>query len=215
MGGRTLRFLPRTCPTGAQRDDIHDASFRGEVAEDFTCSLTRQSLYRLTIVCILKFAAKEATLKRLASGSNRYVCLALKTLPPFAMTQSPVSEDKVYTFVLDQIETVPHLEALLLLWNSRPQPWTVENLAKRLYVSTEIVDALLDDLVRRGLIVCVEGAPDGYRYESSSIAQDQLLSTLDLTYRRETVRISTMIHSKPSSSVREFARAFRFTKERK
>ena len=73
------------------------------------------------------------------------------------MTESSVSEDKVYTFVLDQIETVPHLEALLLPWNSRPQPWTVENLAKRLYVSTEIVEVLLDDLVRRGLIVCVPG----------------------------------------------------------
>lgn len=131
------------------------------------------------------------------------------------MSDSPVHEDEVYSFVLDQIETVPHLEALLLLWNSRPQPWTVENLAKRLYVSTDIVDVLLQDLVRRGLIVCVPGPPDGYRYESSSIAQDQLLSTLDLTYRRETVRISTMIHSKPSSSVREFARAFRFTRERK
>ena len=85
---------------------------------------------------------------------------------------------------------------------------------KLLYVSTDIVDVFFDDLVRRGLIVCIQGAPDGYCYESSSIAQDQLLSTLDLTYRRETVRISTMIHSKPSSSVREFARAFRFTKER-
>src|SRR4051812_43274225 len=124
------------------------------------------------------------------------------------MTESAISEDKVYTFVLDQIETVPHLEALLLLWNSRPQPWTVENLSKRLYVSTEIVNALLDDLVRRGLVVCIQGTPEGYRYESSSIAQDQLLSTLDSTYRRETVRISTMIHSKPSASVREFARAF-------
>ena len=131
------------------------------------------------------------------------------------MTQSPEPEDEVYTFVLDQIETVPHLEALLLLWNSRPQPWSVENLAKRLYVSREIVDVLLEGLMGRGLIVCVQGTPDGYRYESSSIAQDQLLSTLDLTYRRETVRISMMIHSKPSSSVREFARAFRFTKERK
>jgi DNA-binding MarR family transcriptional regulator len=131
------------------------------------------------------------------------------------MTESPIHEAEVYSFVLDQIETVPHLEALLLLWNSRPQPWTVENLAKRLYVSTDIVDVLLEDLVRRGLIVWVPGTPDGYRYESSTIAQDQLLSTLDLTYRRETVRISTMIHSKPSSSVREFARAFRFTRERK
>ena len=146
--------------------------------------------------------------------SNRCARLAPSATTTRIMNESPAHEDRVYTFVLDEIETVPHLEALLLLWNSRPQPWTVENLAKRLYVSTDIVDVLLEDLVRRGLIVCVPGAPDGYRYESSSIAQDQLISTLDSTYRRETVRISTMIHSKPSSSVREFARAFRFTKER-
>jgi len=163
---------------------------------------------------MLKLEANEAKLKSLASRSDRCVRLAPKRYRHRVMTEAPVSEERVYTFVLDQIETVPHLEALLLLWNSRPQPWTVENLSKRLYVSSDIVDVLLDDLVRRGLIVCVQGAPDGYRYESSSIAQDQLLSTLDLTYRRETVRISTMIHSKPSSSVREFARAFRFTKER-
>ena len=130
------------------------------------------------------------------------------------MTEARELEDEVYRFVLDQIETVPHLEALLLLWNSRPQPWTVENLAKRLYVSPDIVKVLLQDLVHRSLIVCVPGSPDGYRYEPASVAQDQLLSTLDSTYRRESVRISTMIHSKPSSSVREFARAFRFTKER-
>ena len=129
------------------------------------------------------------------------------------MTEPQELENQVYRFVHDQIETVPHLEALLLLWNSRPQPWTVENLAKRLYVSADIVKALLQDLVRRNLIVCVPGSPDGYRYESVSVKQDQLLSDLDSTYRRETVRISTMIHSKPSSSVREFARAFRFLKE--
>jgi DNA-binding MarR family transcriptional regulator len=69
------------------------------------------------------------------------------------MTDPAAVENAVYNFVLDQIETVPHLEALLLLWNSRPQPWTVENLAKRLYVSTNIVNSLLEDLKRRGLIV--------------------------------------------------------------
>ena len=130
------------------------------------------------------------------------------------MTDPSAVEDAVYGFILDQIETVPHLEALLLLWNGRPQPWTVENLAKRLYVSTDIVNSLLQDLMQRSLIVCIPGSPDGFRYESTSIDQDQLLSALDLTYRRETVRISTMIHLKPSSSVRDFARAFRFKKER-
>jgi hypothetical protein len=129
------------------------------------------------------------------------------------MTEARELEREVYAFVFEQIETVPHLEALLLLWNSRPQPWTVENLAKRLYVSTDVVDPLLQDLVRRKLVVCVPGPQEGYRYDSASVTQDQLLSSLDSTYRRETVRISTLIHSKPSSSIREFARAFRFTKE--
>ena len=124
------------------------------------------------------------------------------------------NNNAVYSLVLDQIESVPHLEALLLLWNSRPQPWTVENLSKRLYISTEVVNFLLEDLLRRRLVAVVPGPTGGYAYESASVDQDQLMSSLDLTYRRETVRISTMIHSKPSSSVREFARAFRFTKER-
>jgi hypothetical protein len=36
----------------------------------------------------------------------------------------------------------------------------------------------------------------------------------EAVYRRQIVRISTLIHSKPSSAVRDFARAFRFTKEK-
>jgi predicted DNA-binding transcriptional regulator len=120
----------------------------------------------------------------------------------------------VYQFIFDQIESVPHLEALLLVWNSRPQPWTIENLAQRLYVSSDVVLTLLQDLVRQGLIAIVPGPPQGYRYETASPEQDQLMAAVDETYRREVVRISTLIHSKPSPSVREFARAFRLTKER-
>jgi predicted ArsR family transcriptional regulator len=120
----------------------------------------------------------------------------------------------VYQFIFEQIESVPHLEALLLIWGSRPQPWTIENLAQRLYVSSDVVLTLLQDLIRRGFIALVHGPPEGYRYESASSGQDQLMAAVDETYRREVVRISTLIHSKPSASVREFARAFRLTKER-
>lgn len=130
------------------------------------------------------------------------------------MTDKNQSEQEVYQFIFDQIESVPHLEALLLLWNSRPQPWTIENMSRRLYVSNQGAAGLLQDLVRRNLIVLVPGSPEGYRYDSGSTEQDQLIAAVDATYRREVVRVSTMIHSKPSASVREFARAFRFTKER-
>lgn len=124
------------------------------------------------------------------------------------------TEARVNQFIFDEIDTVPHLEALLLIWNSRPQPWTAENLASRLYISQEKVMRLLGDLINRSFISKVTTQPEGYRYESSSLDQDELLADVDAAYRREVVRISTMIHAKPSASVREFARAFRLKKER-
>ena len=130
------------------------------------------------------------------------------------MTESGQFENDVYRFIQEQIESVPHLEALLLLWNSRPQPWTLENLAKRLYISTEFAATLLEDLARRGLVEVDAGPPEGYCYHSDSVEQDKLIAALDSTYRREVVRISTMIHSRPSAPVRDFARAFRFTREK-
>lgn len=130
------------------------------------------------------------------------------------LTEQHQFDSEVYQFIFDQIESVPHLEALLLIWNSRPQPWTIENLTQRLYVSRDLALRLLQDLVRRGLIAIVPGPPEGYRYESASHEQEQLMTAVDATYRRELVRISTMIHAKPSASVQEFARAFRLTKER-
>lgn len=125
------------------------------------------------------------------------------------------SGEHVDRFILREIDTVPHLEALLLLWNSRPQPWTVNNLASRLYISEDAARALLDDLIRRRLVAREAANPDAYGYLSSSQDQDQLLADLDTTYRREIVRVSTLIHSKPSASLRQFARAFRITKEDK
>ena len=40
------------------------------------------------------------------------------------------------------------------------------------------------------------------------------MAAVDTTYRRELIRVSRLIHSKPSAAVREFARAFRLKKER-
>src|SRR5690242_15342805 len=125
---------------------------------------------------------------------------------------STADEEAVYRFILDDIETVPHLEALLLLWNSRPQPWILENLASRLYVSPDLVRSLSEDLMRRQLVAANDGPGGGYRYRSGPVEEGQLIAALDATYRREVVRVSTTIHTKAASPLRDFARAFRFTK---
>ncbi len=131
-----------------------------------------------------------------------------------AVSENNQHEAEVYRFIMQEIDSVSQLEGLLLLWHNRPTPWTVSDLAKRLYVNAEMAREILLDLTRKQLIGMLPGQPETYHYESKSVEQDQLMASVDTTYRREIVRVSTMIHSKPSPAVRDFARAFRFTKEK-
>jgi predicted ArsR family transcriptional regulator len=116
---------------------------------------------------------------------------------------------EVDRFILDLIDSVPHLEALLLLWNSRPKHWTIDELAHALYIPNERTREILLNLQQRDMVVV---QPQECFY-NAAYSRDALISEVDRTYRRELVRISTMIHSKASPSVREFARAFRFKKD--
>jgi hypothetical protein len=113
-------------------------------------------------------------------------------------------------FILDEIDSVPHLEALLLLWNTRPRRWANEELARSLYIPTDRTRQIIRDLQQRDLIVCESDSS----FYSASEARDQLIAAVDHTWRRELVRLSNMIHSKASPAVREFARAFRFKKDK-
>ncbi len=117
-----------------------------------------------------------------------------------------------YEFILDKVDTVPHLEALMLLWNSRPVGWTCTELGSRLYIPLDKVGDLLRDLVRMQLIVASATEPPRYSYVSKTSEQDELMRMVDTAYRQDLVRISTMIHAKASPAVREFARAFLFKK---
>src|ERR1700761_3865666 len=109
----------------------------------------------------------------------------------------------VYEFVYDNIDSVPHLEALVLLWNSRPVGWTREELASRLYIPTDQVAELLRDLQRMGLVAETPGQSSRFSYIPNSDEQNELMGSLDNAYRKDLVRISTMIHSKASSGVWE------------
>ena len=130
------------------------------------------------------------------------------------MTEHEHISHDVDHFLRNQIDTVPHLEALLLLWNSRPKPWSAEDMAKGLFVASETAKEILDDLARQRLIAAeaVSGAFESYRYEPEP-DRDQLIASVDSTYRRQMIRVSRLIHSKPSAAIREFARAFRLKKE--
>jgi hypothetical protein len=127
---------------------------------------------------------------------------------------NPQPEMNAYEFILENIDSVPQLEALVLLWNSRPVAWSCEELASRLYLPAEKVSNLLQELVRQQLVAKLDSSPQKYSYFAASDEQNEMMRMVDSAYRHDLVRISTMIHSKTSPGVREFARAFRFKKER-
>ncbi|HEY1801923.1 MAG TPA: hypothetical protein VGG46_13420 [Terriglobales bacterium] len=124
------------------------------------------------------------------------------------------AQREVDEFILRRIDSVPQLEALLLLWTSRPREWSVDDMAKALYVRTDMAQAILEDLAQRELISDVPNQSGRYVYAVHSDEQNRLMQAVDRTYRHELVRISTMIHAQASSALRDFARAFRFTKEK-
>jgi DNA-binding IclR family transcriptional regulator len=116
---------------------------------------------------------------------------------------------EVDRFILDEIDSVPHIEALLILWNSRPKGCSVEELAALLYLPQDRTRQILEDLQQRTLVISAETASS----YNPAYPRDHLMADVDRTWRRELVRVSNMIHSKASPAVREFARAFRFKKD--
>lgn len=131
-------------------------------------------------------------------------------MAPFEETANRAEVD---SFIRENIDSVPQLEALLLVWHDASERWTAESIAQRLWIDLEEARWILQDLVRLQLVAASPADGEEYAYQSSP-ANDRLLRGLSVLYRQEMVRISRMIHAKPSSAVRAFARAFRFTKDK-
>ena len=116
---------------------------------------------------------------------------------------------EVEQFLLAAIDTVPHLEALLLIFQNPTTVWSVEALAARIYVGNPQAAAVLEDLTRRQLITRLEQSSPQYQFIARSPEQTELLNKVAQAYRAQLVQVARFIHSKPSASVRDFARAFR------
>ncbi|MEW5915033.1 MAG: hypothetical protein AB1762_01450 [Gemmatimonadota bacterium] len=118
---------------------------------------------------------------------------------------------EVDRFVLGFIDSVPHLEALLILWRTRPRVWTIAELAKALYLQARQTEAIAGDLTRDGFLVA---SSEGVQYAADAAEQDRLISAVDQTYRRETVRLSTMLHARGSRALRDFAQSFQLKRKK-
>lgn len=128
------------------------------------------------------------------------------------MTASAIASH-VLQFIAEHIDTVPELEALLLLREAGSRTWSEEEVAARIYVSRPAAGGILESL-RRKQLVAAQGEPPQYQYRPEPAAKADLIDDVAAAYRLHLVPVATFIHSKAPAAVREFARAFDFKKDR-
>jgi hypothetical protein len=126
---------------------------------------------------------------------------------------SPDIPARVLQFLAERIDTVPQLEALLLLWENPQREWSEEELAARIYVGRPVAATILQALQRQQLVTAEPGAAR-YRYNPQWDPSGEVMPEVAAAYRRHLVQLATFIHSRASTAVREFARAFDLKKDR-
>jgi hypothetical protein len=119
----------------------------------------------------------------------------------------------VLAFVEDQVDSVPHLEALLLLWKSAPDPWTASQIAARIYVGQDAATEILGDLTRRKLARTIDEGAGSFAYDPAWDRSGDLMERVAAAYRQNLILVAHTIHAKASGAVREFARAFEIKKD--
>ena len=129
------------------------------------------------------------------------------------MGPDPDLSADILEFILTRIDSVPHLEALLLFWAYPVQRWTEASLMESLYIPAHAARDLLRDLLRRGFIAPSDAAGTTFMYDPTWDPKGDFMHRLESEYRRRLVRIANLIHSKASPGVRNFADAFDFKKE--
>jgi hypothetical protein len=121
--------------------------------------------------------------------------------------------DDVAQFILDKIDSIAQLEALLLLRRDAEEKWSAAKLAQRLYTSETQTTEALERLCAAGLAVAAEGASLVYSYQPVSAELGELVDRMAHVYSKHLVPVTNLIHSKTKTRVQEFADAFRIRKD--
>ena len=124
------------------------------------------------------------------------------------MADNPVPPE-VRLFIFDCIESVAHLEALLLLKDTPEQDWDVSSLARRLYIGHAEATAILEHLTTCEL---AQRSGAGFRYHTRDAERRRLIDALAESHARYLVPLTRLIHEK-ASGIRKFADAFKFRKD--
>jgi len=116
----------------------------------------------------------------------------------------------VLSFIDRHIESVEHLEILLLL-ASQDRTWTAAEIFQKIQSSPASVEQRLESLVTASLLD--KDAQNKFRFSPKNEQTRHIVMDLAEAYRTRRVRIIEAIYTRKTDAVRTFADAFKFRKD--
>ena len=121
--------------------------------------------------------------------------------------------DAVRAFILSNIHSVAQLELLLWMREQEDRPTSVGDVAKHHRMQPDMALGLLEDLRARRLVENSDDAADSYIYRPARKEIREAMDALAEFYAQYKFSVINLIFSRPSETVRNFARSFRVRKE--
>jgi hypothetical protein len=125
------------------------------------------------------------------------------------MTDEVISTE-LREFIVKYLDSIAHLEILLLFRASPSIFWTVADTAKRLYTTEQQAAEVLERL-HADKLISRHGST--FTYGDHDEQATQIIDRLADVYSRHLIPVTNLIHDKPRR-IREFADAFKFKKGR-
>ena len=112
------------------------------------------------------------------------------------------------------LESIDHMEMLVLLHRSAPRAWSLDELAHELHLPARTTAQCMESLARGQLASVAREAPGPatapyYRYAPATDALSRAVDMLAREYDERPVALVTAVRSRPSVVLQSFADAFR------
>jgi hypothetical protein len=124
-----------------------------------------------------------------------------------------VAEDalsaEVQQFISRFIQSVEHLEILLMLNSNREKSFSVHDVFRQIQSSEKSVSEGLSFFAQEGLVI----TRDGMHRLTSDAEALRLVTELGKAYRERRVTVIGLIYTRPSDRIQSFAAAFIFRKK--
>jgi hypothetical protein len=117
--------------------------------------------------------------------------------------------EEVKRFLAGNIDSILELEILLLLRAQSARAFAADELARELKIDAAWAAEQLARFATRGFLARTDATPIQYRYAPSGPELDITIAAVAEAYATHRVTIVSLIFSKPVSTIRSFADAFR------